>query len=120
MSKRKIAVVAGASAGAGRTTVRTFAQNGGFDVALLPGGAASLSGAPADVEAAGVRPLILPTDVRDFEEVDCAASQFESALGPHRVRVNDAMTTVFAPSWGITPADFARGDVVTFLGQVWA
>ena len=29
------------------------------------------------------------------------------------------MTTVFAPSWDVKPADFARAVEVTFLGQVW-
>ena len=29
------------------------------------------------------------------------------------------MTTVFAPSWQVTPADFRRAVEVTFLGQVW-
>ncbi len=33
--------------------------------------------------------------------------------------VNDAMTTVFAPSWEVPPADFQRAVEVTFLGQVW-
>jgi short chain dehydrogenase len=35
------------------------------------------------------------------------------------VWVNNAMTTVFAPTSDIRPADFQRALEVTFLGQVW-
>ena len=62
MSKRKIAVVTGASAGVGRATARVFADNG-FDVALLARGEAGLAGAATDVETAGGRALVIPTDV---------------------------------------------------------
>ncbi|MGI8493458.1 MAG: SDR family oxidoreductase [Acidimicrobiales bacterium] len=118
MSERKIAVITGASAGVGRASARVFAENG-FDVALLARGAAGLAGAAADVEAAGGRALIIPTDVARFDEVDAAASRVEDVWGPIDVWVNDAMTTVFAPCWDVKPADFARAVEVTFLGQVW-
>ena len=118
MSDRKIAVITGASAGVGRATARVFAESG-FDVALLARGTAGLAGAAADVEAAGGRALTIPTDVADFEQVDAAASRVEDEWGPIDVWVNDAMTTVFAPSWEVKPADFARAVEVTFLGQVW-
>jgi NAD(P)-dependent dehydrogenase (short-subunit alcohol dehydrogenase family) len=118
MPQRKIAVVTGASAGVGRATARAFASQG-FDVALLARGAAGLTGAAADVEAAGGRAMIIPTDVARFDEVDTAASQVEQEWGPIDVWVNDAMTTVFAPAWEVKPADFARAVEVTFLGQDW-
>jgi NAD(P)-dependent dehydrogenase (short-subunit alcohol dehydrogenase family) len=118
MTERPIAVVTGASAGVGRATAAMFAQRG-FDVALLARGEAGLSGAAAEVEAAGGRALPIPTDVAHFEDVDAAAARVEAELGPIDVWVNDAMTTVFAPTWEVKPADFARAVEVTFLGQVW-
>lgn len=118
MAQRRIAVITGASAGVGRATARAFAE-AGFDVALLARGAAGLQGAAAEIEAAGGRALSVCTDVARFEEVDAAASRVEEELGPVDVWVNDAMTTVFAPSWEVRPADFARAVSVTFLGQVW-
>lgn len=111
-------MITGASAGVGRATAQAFAERG-FDVALLARGAKGLEAAAAEVSSAGVRALAIPTDVSEFEQVDRAAGRVESELGPIDVWVNDAMTTVFAPSWEVTPADFQRAVEVTFLGQVW-
>ncbi len=114
----QVAVVTGASAGVGRATARAFAQRG-FDVALLARGEGGLDAAAKEVQAAGSRALAIPTDVSQFEQVDAAASRVERELGPIDVWVNDAMTTVFAPSWEVKPGDFQRAIEVTFLGQVW-
>ena len=111
-------MISGASAGVGRATAKAFAENG-FDVALLARGAAGLSGAAADVGAAGGRALGIATDVAVFDEVDAAAAQVEDEWGPIDVWVNDAMTTVFAPLSDVRAPDFRRAIEVTFLGQVW-
>jgi len=103
----QIAVITGASAGVGRATALAFAQRG-FDVALLARGQAGLEAAAWEVESAGVRALIIPTDVAQFDQVDRAATRVEEDWGPIDVWVNDAMTTVFAPAWEFTPADFQR------------
>ncbi len=118
MSSRSVVAITGASAGVGRATARVFAESG-FDVALLARGAAGLEAAAKEVQAAGGRALVVPTDVSSFDQVDAAAMQVEAELGPLDVWVNDAMTTVFAPSWEVRPADFQRAVEVTFLGQVW-
>ena len=114
----QIAVVTGASAGVGRATARAFAERG-FDVALLARGQAGLDATAEEVRRAGVRALTIPTDVSQFEQVASAASRVEEGWGEIDVWVNDAMTTVFAPAWEVTPADFQRAVEVTFLGQVW-
>lgn len=118
MEPRKIAVVTGASAGVGRATAKVLAESG-FDVALLARGSEGLEGAAREVKAAGGRALAIETDVAHFDEVDKAAARIEEELGPIDVWVNDAMTTVFAPSWDVQPQDFQRAVEVTFLGQVW-
>ena len=115
---RRIAVVTGASAGVGRATAVAFAERG-FDVALLARGQGGLEAAAKDVERAGGRALVLPTDVVDHEQVDRAAEATEERLGPIDVWVNDAMTTKFAPVWDVEPEEFRRAVEVTFLGQVW-
>ncbi|MEO9180539.1 MAG: SDR family oxidoreductase [Acidimicrobiales bacterium] len=114
----KVAVITGASAGVGRATAQAFAQRG-FDIALIARGDAGLQAAVLEVEKIGRRALAIPTDIADFEQVDRAATLVEAELGPIDVWVNDAMATIFAPTWEVEPADFQRAVEVTFLGQVW-
>lgn len=118
MAARPVAVVTGASAGVGRATARAFAD-AGFDVALLARGGDGLEGAAKDVVTAGGRAVPIATDVSHYAEVDGAATLIENELGLIDVWVNDAMTTVFAPSWEVSPEDLQRAVEVTFLGQVW-
>jgi NAD(P)-dependent dehydrogenase (short-subunit alcohol dehydrogenase family) len=118
MTTRPIAVVTGASGGVGRATAQVFAA-AGFDVALIARGNEGLEAATKDVQSRGVRALAICADVSEFKEVDAAAAQVEVELGPIDVWINDAMTTIFAPSWDIAPDDFKRAIEVTFLGQVW-
>ena len=118
MAAHPVAVVTGASAGVGRATARAFAD-AGFDVALLARGGDGLEGAAKDVIAVGGRAVPIATDASHFAEVDGAATLIENELGPIDVWVNNAKTTVFAPSWEVSPEDFQRAVEVTFLGQVW-
>ena len=82
-------------------------------------GNAGLEAAAKEVESAGVRALVICADVSEFKEIDDAATLVENELGPIDVWVNNAMTTVFAPTQDIDPDDFRRAIEVTFLGQVW-
>jgi NAD(P)-dependent dehydrogenase (short-subunit alcohol dehydrogenase family) len=118
VSPRQIAVITGASGGVGRATARVFAE-AGYDLGLLARGSAGLEAAAKEVESSGGRAVIITTDVSSFEDVERAATTIEEQLGPIDVWVNDAMTTVFAPTWDISPDDFRRAVEVTFLGQVW-
>jgi NAD(P)-dependent dehydrogenase (short-subunit alcohol dehydrogenase family) len=118
MAAHPVAVVTGASAGVGRATARAFAD-AGFDVALLARGGDGLEGAAKDVMAVGGRAVPIATDVSHFVEVDGAATLIENELGPIDVWMNNAMTTIFAPSWEVSPEDFQRVVEVTFLDQVW-
>ena len=112
-----VVVVTGASAGVGRATAVAFGARG-MRVALLARGEAGLKAAAAAVEEAGGVALVLPADVADAAAVDAAAARVESDLGPIDIWVNNAMTTVFAPAWEVTPEEFRRATDVTYLGQV--
>jgi len=114
----KVVVVTGASAGVGRATAVAFARRGAA-IGLLARGEAGLEGALADVEAAGATALVVPTDVADADAVEHAAAVVEDELGPIDVWVNNAMSTVFAPAWEVSPAEFRRATEVTYLGQVY-
>src|SRR5437879_2587281 len=98
MGERDVAVITGASAGVGRAAAIAFAE-AGFDVALLARGEAGSAGAAEQVERAGGRALVIPTDVSSYEQVEQAGARVEERLGPVDVWVNNAMTTMFAPSW---------------------
>ncbi|MEV6550532.1 SDR family oxidoreductase [Streptomyces sp. NPDC051597] len=110
-------VITGASAGVGRATARRFARRGAR-VVLLARGRAGLEAAAAEVEEAGGRALVLPTDVAHHEEVEKAAELAEAEFGPIDVWINVAFTSVFAPFTEIGPEEFQRVTDVAYLGFV--
>jgi NAD(P)-dependent dehydrogenase (short-subunit alcohol dehydrogenase family) len=114
----KVVVVTGGSAGVGRAAAKAFARRGDR-VALLARGVESLNAAAREVADAGGKPLAVPTDVAEHDQVEAAADTVESELGPIDVWVNNAMTTVFAPFADIEADEFARTTEVTYLGVVW-
>lgn len=114
----KVVVVTGASAGVGRATAREFGRHGAA-VALLARGRDGLAAAAREVEEAGGKALVVPTDVSDADQVESAAERVERELGPIDVWVNNAMTTVFAPFHQIEPAEYLRATQVTYLGTVY-
>lgn len=111
-------VVTGASAGVGRAVVSEFAKRSA-KIGLIARGKKRLEAAQQEVRKLGGDALILPTDVADAEQVENAAAYVEREFGPIDVWVNDAMTTVFAPFWEITPKEFKRATEVTYLGCVY-
>ena len=114
----EVVAITGASAGVGRATARAFGKLGA-SVGLLARGRDGLEAAKREVEDAGGRALVLPTDVADPRQVEDAAAALEDAFGPLDVWVNNAMTSVFARFWEIEPDEFKRATEVTYLGAVW-
>ena len=117
MATAQTVVITGASGGVGRTVARKYGKRGA-NVALLARGEAGLEGAREEIEAAGGHALSIPTDVADPDQVEAAADKIESELGPIDVWINDAMVTVLAPSWEVTPEEFKRVTEVNYLGVV--
>jgi NAD(P)-dependent dehydrogenase (short-subunit alcohol dehydrogenase family) len=116
--KQEVVVITGASAGVGRATVRRFARDGAC-IGLLARGTDGLEAARKEVEAAGGRALVLPTDVADPKQVEAAADAVEREFGPIDIWVNDAMTSVFSPLKEMTAEEFRRVTEVTYLGVVY-
>jgi len=98
--------------------VAEFARQGAH-IGLIARGRERLEAAKREVEEAGGKALVLPTDVADAQQVENAAERAERELGPIDIWVNDAMTTIFAPFVEITPEEFKRATEVTYLGQVY-
>jgi short-subunit dehydrogenase len=113
-----VVVVTGASAGVGRAVVRAFAERRA-SIGLVARGRAGLEGARREVERAGGRAFVCPVDVADAAAVERAATRIEEELGPIDVWVNAAMTSVFAFTWDVAPAELRRVTDVTFHGTVW-
>jgi short-subunit dehydrogenase len=114
----EVVVVTGASAGVGRAVVRRFAREGA-SVGLIARGLDGLEGARRDVEEAGGRAMVLPTDVADAGAVEAAAARVEEELGPIDIWINNATTTVFSPIKEMEPDEFRRVVDVTFMGYVY-
>jgi NAD(P)-dependent dehydrogenase (short-subunit alcohol dehydrogenase family) len=116
--QRRVVVVTGASAGVGRSIVRAFAHEGA-DIGLLARGIDGLDGARHEVEIAGGRALVVPTDVASARQVEAAAERVERELGPIDVWVNNAMVSVFSPVKELQPNEVKRVTEVTYLGVAY-
>ncbi|MGF7163020.1 NAD(P)-dependent dehydrogenase (short-subunit alcohol dehydrogenase family) [Rhodoligotrophos appendicifer] len=112
-----IAVVTGGSAGIGLATAQRLARNG-WSVAILARDQTRLDEAAGLLRETGARVLPLSVDMADAAGVGRAADQIEQELGPIRVWVNNAMSTVIAPADEISADDYARVTATTYLSQV--
>ena len=117
-NRSPVVVITGASAGVGRATVREFARQGAR-IGLIARGRDGLEGARQEVEAAGGRALVVPTDVAFADQVEAAAETIERRLGPIDVWVNNAMASILSPAIEITPEEFKQVTDVTYLGYVY-
>jgi NAD(P)-dependent dehydrogenase (short-subunit alcohol dehydrogenase family) len=112
-----VVAVTGASSGVGRATAHAFAREGAT-VGLIARGQEALAATAAEVRSLGGQPIVLECDVADPQAVEAAASELEER-GSIDVWVNNAMASVFAPTWEITAEEFRRVTEVTYLGVVY-
>jgi NAD(P)-dependent dehydrogenase (short-subunit alcohol dehydrogenase family) len=119
MGRSEVVVITGASAGVGRAAAVAFGRRGAR-VALLARDEEGLEGAKREVERAGGRAMIVPTDVADYDQVAAAAVATEQTFGEIDVWVSNAMTTILAEFVEVEPEEFRRATEVTYLGAVWS
>jgi short-subunit dehydrogenase len=110
-------VITGASAGIGRAVALRFAR-AGANLALIARDGAALNEVKQEAEKLGGSALVVPADVADANAVFEAADAIARERGGIDIWINDAMVTVFAPVWEITPEEFRRVTEVTYLGMV--
>jgi NAD(P)-dependent dehydrogenase (short-subunit alcohol dehydrogenase family) len=116
--RRKVVVVTGASAGVGRAIAIEFGRHGAA-VGLLARGLDGLEGARKDVERVGGTACKVQADVADPDQVERAAAQIETDLGPIDIWINNAMVSVLSPVKDMTTDEFKRVTDVTYLGYVY-
>lgn len=103
----QVALVTGASRGIGRAVALALA-GAGVDVALLARDEAALSKVAREVEAKGVRALVLPADVREREACRAAVERTAVELGALHVLVNNAGIMNRGAAHEQDPDDFER------------
>ncbi|WP_306206495.1 SDR family oxidoreductase [Actinoplanes sp. RD1] len=114
----QVVVITGASAGVGRAVATAYARRGAR-LALIARGTAGLEGASLEARAAGAADVrTFQLDVADDEAVFRAADEIAATWGGIDVWINDAMVSVFAPAWEISPAEYKRVTEVNYLGTV--
>lgn len=121
MSQRftgSVVVITGASSGVGRATARAFGAEGA-KVALIARGAEGLAAAAEEIRAVGGEARVFAIDVADSTAVYDVADQIVSAWGRIDFWINDAMQSVFAPAWDVTPEEFKRVTEVTYFSYVY-
>jgi len=117
MSESRVVVITGASAGVGRAVAHRFAR-AGWRIGLIARDAAALEEVKREVSELGGSAVAAAADVADSQAVFRSADAIANALGSIDVWINDAMVTMFAPVWQMTPEEFRRITEVTYLGQV--
>ena len=85
----KVAIVTGAGRGIGRAIAAAYAGEGA-QVVLAARSEAQLADAAQEVETAGSKPLVVPTDVTDPAQVDALAAAAADRFGRIDVLVNNA------------------------------
>jgi NAD(P)-dependent dehydrogenase (short-subunit alcohol dehydrogenase family) len=113
----RVVVVAGGSAGIGRSIVREFAS-AGYDVAVLARGRAGVSGAVREVERADRRGVGITVDVSDLQALEEAATRVEAVLGEITIWVNVAFVGALRYFWDTSPEVYQRITDVSYMGYV--
>jgi NADP-dependent 3-hydroxy acid dehydrogenase YdfG len=101
----QVAIVTGAGRGIGRAVAEAFAAEGA-SVVLAARTAGDLERVAKDVERAGVRALVVPTDVADDPAVDRLVTRAVETLGRVDILVTAAGVATFGPAAEQTPRDW--------------
>jgi NAD(P)-dependent dehydrogenase (short-subunit alcohol dehydrogenase family) len=112
----RTALVTGASQGMGKVIAKRFAAEGAT-VVLVARSRERLAETAAEIEAAGGRTLVVPTDIGDAGEVDALAQRVEAQVGPlDAVVSNSGIAGPTAELWKLAPEDWEETIRVNLTG----
>ena len=112
----RTALITGASQGMGKVIAKRFAGEGA-KVVLVARSRERLAETAQEIEAAGGRALVAPTDVGDAAEVDALAQRVEAEVGPlDAVVSNSGITGPTAELWKVAPEDWEETIRVNLTG----
>ncbi|MGH2753898.1 MAG: SDR family NAD(P)-dependent oxidoreductase [Actinomycetota bacterium] len=104
----KVALVTGASRGIGRAIAIGFAE-AGADVAVAARSEEDLNTLAKEIDAAGRRAVVIPTDVRERDAIQAMVDRTVAELGRLHILVNNAGGSNFmSPLVGMRPAGWDK------------
>ena len=113
-SPRPVAVVVGVGAGLGAALARRFAS--GYTVALLARGEEYLTTLAKEIESAGGRALVVPTDVSQEQQIEAAFTTIRRELGAPEVLLYNAAMRPFGRLLETKPSTFENTWRVSVFG----
>ncbi|HBY97149.1 MAG TPA: short-chain dehydrogenase [Chloroflexi bacterium] len=114
--KDKVAVITGGGRGIGREISLAYARQGAH-VVLAARSLEALEATRKEVEALGCRALVIPTDLRQAEDVNALADQALQHFGRVDVLVNNSgIGGPSAPLWEIELSDWEETFAVNVTG----
>ncbi|WBA43777.1 3-ketoacyl-ACP reductase [Hymenobacter canadensis] len=115
----KNALVTGAGKGIGRAVAIALAQEG-VHVALLARTETQLQDVAKEIEALGVKAVVLAADIADRAAVEAAVAQATEALGSIDILINNAGIGTFAKLVDMDPAEWEHIIQVNLMGTYYA
>lgn len=110
-------LITGASEGIGKATALLFA-NKGYDVVLAARHAESLATVAQEIQSLGRQAFAVPTDFRDFEQVNTLVHKALDYYGSIDVLVNNAGIYISGPIEHISLSDWHQVIDLNFWGYV--
>jgi 3-oxoacyl-[acyl-carrier protein] reductase len=101
----QVVLITGSSRGIGLAVARRLGRMGAR-VSLCARKKTDLESAAADLRAAGIEVVAVPTDVTRADEVSRLVSETQRSLGPVDILVNNAGIGIFGPFYHQTDADW--------------
>ncbi len=115
----KNALITGAGRGIGRAVAIALAKEG-VNVGLLARSEENLKAVAKEVEAEGVKAVIVTADVSSYEEVTTAIETLKSGLGSIDILINNAGISKFGKFLELEVADWEKIIQVNLMGVYYA